>query len=158
MNREWRHGDFSISTDPKRLDLIMIQNFLTTSYWAEGIPIEIVKRSIEGSLAFGIYKGNEQIGFARVITDYATFAYIGDVFVLEHFRGQGLAKWLMEVIVTHPELQGLRKWLLATFDAHGLYQKVGFTALKHPERFMERSFPAPEVYRKTNRQAEQASE
>jgi GNAT superfamily N-acetyltransferase len=150
MNRERRRGDFSISTDPKRLDVAMIHSFLTTSYWAEGIPMEIVKRSIERSLAFGMFKGNEQIGFARVITDYATFAYIGDVFVLEHFRGQGLGKWLMGVIVTHPELQGLRKWLLATRDAHGLYRQVGFTQLRHPERVMERSFPASEVYRKKN--------
>jgi GNAT superfamily N-acetyltransferase len=118
---------------------------LRQSYWAEGIPIEIVKRSIENSLCFGVYKTSQQIGFARLVTDYATFAYLADVFILESFRGQGLSKWLMETIVSHPDLQGLRRWMLATRDAHELYRKYGFTAIASPERWMERHFP--EVYR-----------
>jgi GNAT superfamily N-acetyltransferase len=140
MNHEWRRGQYLISTDKSRLDLTLIHNFLTTSYWAAGIPLEVVRRSIEHSLSFGLYKEDQQIGYARVITDYATFAYLGDVFILEPFRGQGLSKWLMEVIVTHPELQGFRRWILLTKDAHGLYKKVGFTEVKTPERYMERFF------------------
>src|SRR5436309_2282745 len=99
MVHEWRQDDYLISTDKNRLDLSVIHTFLKTSYWAAGIPREIVKRSIEHSLSFGLYKGDRQIGYARVITDYATFAYLGDVFILEPFRGQGLSKWLMEVVV-----------------------------------------------------------
>jgi GNAT superfamily N-acetyltransferase len=141
MVHEWRQGDYLISTDKNRLDLTVIHTFLTTSYWAAGIPQEIVKRTIEHSLSFGLYKGDQQIGYARVITDYATFAYLGDVFILEPFRGQGLSKWLMEVVVTHPDLQGFRRWILLTKDAHGLYNKVGFTEVATPERYMERFFP-----------------
>ncbi len=140
MTHEWRRGEYLISTDKSRLDLTLIHNFLKTSYWAAGIPLEVVRRSIEHSLSFGLYKEDEQIGYARVITDYATFAYLGDVFILEPFRGQGLSKWLMEVVVTHPELQGFRRWILLTKDAHGLYKKVGFTEVKTPERYMERFF------------------
>jgi GNAT superfamily N-acetyltransferase len=141
MDVEWRRGEYLVSTDRSRLDLAVIHGYLTTSYWAAGIPLETVRRSIEGSLPFGLYHGDTQIGFARVITDYASFAYIGDVFVLEAHRGQGLARWLMEVIVAHPDLQGLRRWLLATRDAHGLYRKVGFSELAAPERWMERHLP-----------------
>jgi GNAT superfamily N-acetyltransferase len=141
MVHEWRRGEYLISTDKSRLDLTLIHNFLTTSYWAAGIPLEVVRRSIEHSLSFGLYKEDQQIGYARVITDFATFAYLGDVFILEPFRGQGLSKWLMEVIVTHPELQGFRRWILLTKDAHGLYKKVGFTGVATPERYMERFFP-----------------
>ena len=141
MVHEWRQGWYVISTDKSRLDLTLIHNFLTTSYWAAGIPLEVVRRSIEHSLSFGLYKEDKQIGYARVITDYATFAYLGDVFILEPFRGQGLSKWLMEVVVTHPELQGFRRWILLTKDAHGLYKKVDFTEVKTPERYMERFFP-----------------
>ncbi len=140
MTHEWRRGEYLISTDKSRLDLTLIHNFLTTSYWATGIPLEVVRRSVEHSLSFGLYKEDQQIGYARVITDYATFAYLGDVFILEPFRGQGLSKWLMEVVVTHPELQGFRRWILLTKDAHGLYKKVGFTEVKTPERYMERFF------------------
>jgi GNAT superfamily N-acetyltransferase len=140
MTHEWRQGEYLISTDKSRLDLTLIHNFLTTSYWAAGIPLEIVRRSIENSLSFGLYREDQQIGYARVITDYATFAYLGDVFILEPFRGQGLSKWLMEVIVTHPDLQGFRRWILLTKDAHGLYKKVGFTGVATPERYMERFF------------------
>ena len=140
MVHEWRRGEYLISTDKSRLDLTLIHNFLTTSYWAAGIPLEVVRRSIEHSLSFGLYKEDQQFGYARVITDYATFAYLGDVFILEPFRGQGLSKWLMEVVVTHPELQGFRRWILLTKDAHGLYKKVGFTGVATPERYMERFF------------------
>jgi GNAT superfamily N-acetyltransferase len=140
MTQEWRRGDYFISADKRRLDLTVIHDFLTTSYWAAGIPIETVKKSIEHSLAFGVYKEGKQVGFARVITDFATFAYIGDVFILEDYRGQGLSKWLMEVIADYPELQGLRRWVLLTRDAHGLYRKTGFTELQNPERYMEKGF------------------
>ena len=141
MIHEWRQGEYLITTDKSRLDLTLIYNILTKSYWAAGIPLEVVRRSIEHSLSFGLYKEDKQIGYARVITDYATFAYLGDVFILEPFRGQGLSKWLMEVVVTHPELQGFRRWLLLTKDAHGLYKKVDFTGVATPERYMERFFP-----------------
>jgi len=140
MTQEWRRGDYFISADKSRLDLTVIHDFLTTSYWAAGIPIETVKKSIEHSLAFGVYKEGKQVGFARVITDFATFAYIGDVFILEDYRGQGLSKWLMEVIANYPELQGLRRWVLLTRDAHRLYRKTGFTEPQNPERYMEKGF------------------
>jgi len=138
MVHEWRRGEYLISTDSSRLDLTVIHDFLTRSYWAAGIPLEVVKRSIDHSLSFGLYREDQHIGYARVITDYATFAYVGDVFILEPFRGQGLSKWLMEVVVQHPELQGFRRWVLLTRDAHGLYKQFGFTEVKAPERYMER--------------------
>jgi GNAT superfamily N-acetyltransferase len=134
---EWRHGDYVISTDPKRVDVATVHRFLTASYWAAGIPIDVVRRSVEHSLCFGVYKGGRQAGFARVITDYATFAYIGDVFILEEHRGLGLSKWLLSVIREHPDLQGLRRWMLATRDAHTLYSRFGFTPLNKPETWME---------------------
>jgi GNAT superfamily N-acetyltransferase len=140
-NKEWTRGEYIISTDPTRLDLEVIHGFLSTSYWATGRSIETIRRSIAGSLPFGVYRHNRQIGFARVITDYATLAWIADVFILDEFRGRGLSKWLMEVIITHPELQGFRRWILATKDAHGLYEKFGFTQLRRPERWMERHDP-----------------
>jgi len=145
MVHEWRRGEYSISTDKGRLDVALIHGFLTMSYWAAGVPMEVVKRSIEHSLAFGVFKEDQQVGFARIITDYATFAYLGDVFILEPFRGRGLSKWLMEVIVGHPDLQGLRRWVLLTRDAHGLYRQVGFTEPSRPERYMELHFP--DVYK-----------
>ncbi len=117
MSRETQHGEFEISDDPKRLDLGVIHAFLSNCYWAAGIPFEVMKRSIENSLPFGVYEGPRQVGFARVVTDYATFAYIGDVFVLEAYRGRGLSKRLMEAIAVHPRLQGLRRWHLVTRDA-----------------------------------------
>jgi GNAT superfamily N-acetyltransferase len=126
-----------ISTDPKRLDLDVVHGFLTECYWAKGVPREVVARSIENSLCFGIYAHGNQAGFARVISDYATYAYIGDVFVLESYRGRGLAKWLMECIMQHPRLQGMRRWSLITGDAHSLYSQFGFTSLQAPERWME---------------------
>jgi GNAT superfamily N-acetyltransferase len=135
---EWRRGEYFISTDKRLLDLQAIHSFLTASYWAQGIPFETVKRSIEHSLNFGVYKGEKQVGFARVITDYATYAYIGDVYILEEYRGQGLSKWLMQMVADHPELQGLRRWSLLTRDAHGLYRQTGFAESQHPERYMEK--------------------
>ncbi len=137
-----RRGEFSISTDRDKLQTDVIQKFLTEdSYWAKGRTLEQTMRAIENSLCFGLYLGERQIGFARVISDFATFAYIGDVFVLDEFRGRGLSKWLMETIISHPDLQGLRRWLLATKDAHGLYEQYGFASLKFPERWMERTAP-----------------
>ena len=138
MTTEWARDGFTISTDPARIDLDVVHGFLATSYWAEGIPREVVRRSIEHSLCFGLYQEGRQIGFARVITDRATFAYLGDVFVLEAFRGRGLARWLLEVIQAHAELQGLRRWVLLTRDAHALYQQAGWSALAVPDRYMER--------------------
>jgi len=143
MSIEWRQGDYVISTERERLDVDLIHKFLSeSSYWAIGRSLEVVRRSIEHSLAFGIYQGErQQIGFARVITDYATFAWIADVFVLEEFRGQGLGKWLVEIILGHPELQAFRRWVLATKDAHELYRSYGFQELQRPERWMERHDP-----------------
>ena len=141
---EWRRGEYLITTDPARVDLAVVHGFLAESYWAKGIPLETVRRAVEHSLNFSVYDGARQVGFARVITDYATFAYLGDVFVLESHRGRGLSRWLMEVIVAHPELQGFRRWVLLTRDAHGLYRKVGFKEIAAPERYME--LWVPEVY------------
>ena len=141
MEGPWTRGEYSISSDKTLLDLDVIHGFLDTSYWAAGRSLETIRRSIENSISFGVYKGDQQVGFARVITDYATFAWIADVFVLEAHRGQGLSKWLMEVILAHPELQGFRRWVLATKDAHDLYRKFGFNELKLPARWMERHDP-----------------
>ena len=141
---EWSRGAYQISTDPARLNIAVIHEYLSTaSYWATGRPLEVVRRGIENSLPFGVFKGTEQAGFARVVTDYATFAWLCDVFVLPAFQGQGLGKWLIGVIVAHPRLQGLRRWVLATKDAHGLYAQFGFTELHAPERFMERFVDRP---------------
>lgn len=141
---EERRGEFLLSTGRDRLDLDVIHGFLTASYWAKGIPREVVARSIGDSLCFGVYKQVQQVGFARVISDFATYAYIADVFVLEAFRGHGLGKWIMEAIMRHPQLQGLRRWTLATRDAHALYTQFGFTPLKKPGNFME--LHDPNVY------------
>ena len=151
MPHAWQRDGYSVSTDRARLDLPMIHAFLTTCYWAKGIPLETVRRSIEHSLSFGVYHDaavpdgrGPQVGFARVITDRATFAYLGDVFVLESHRGRGLSKFLMECIHAHPDLQGFRRWVLLTRDAHGLYRSFGWSPIASPERYMERWFP--EVY------------
>ncbi len=142
---EWQNGEFSISTDRNRLQIDAIHKFLAEeSYWAKERTPEQTNKAIENSLPFGIYKDGNQIGFARVVTDYATFAYIGDVFILEEFRGKGLSKWLLDIIVSHPELQNFRRWILATKDAHSLYEKFGFTKLKFPIRWMEKT--APKAY------------
>ena len=145
MVTEYWRGDFLISTDPERLSLDVIRGFLTNCYWAKAIPREVVERSIEHALCFGIYeRSGAQVGFARVISDFATIAYIGDVFVLESHRGRGLGKWLMQCIMQHPALQNLRRWILTTRDAHGLYSQFGFTPVRVPERFME--LHRPDVY------------
>jgi len=138
---DYQRGEFAISTDKTRLDIEVIHRFLGGSYWAAGRSRETIRRSIENSLPFGVYRGSEQVGFARVITDYATFAWIADVFILDDYQGQGLGKWLMEVVISHPELQGFRRWVLATKDAHELYSRFGFEELKRPERWMERHDP-----------------
>ncbi|MDQ6787018.1 MAG: GNAT family N-acetyltransferase [Acidobacteriota bacterium] len=139
---EWQNGEFTISTNRARLQTDAIHKFLTEeSYWAKERTLEQTETAIKNSLPFGVYKGENLIGFARVVTDYATFAYVGDVFILNEFRGKGLSKWLMEAILAHPDLQGFRRWILATRDAHTLYEKFGFTALKFPERWMERTAP-----------------
>ena len=138
--------EFTITDDKGRLDFDLIQRFLSEeAYWAKSRTADQTRTAIENSICFGIYKGQDQIGFARVVSDLATFAYLGDVFVLPDYRGQGLSKWLIECILAHPDLQGLRRWVLATLDAHGLYSQFGFTALKFPDRWMERA--APDAYR-----------
>lgn len=146
--QEHHRGAFSISTDRARLDLDVIHSFLTESYWAREIPHDVVARSIENSLCFGVYRGDEQVGFARVISDYATYAYIADVFILESFRGHGLGKWLIGCIMDHPDLQNLRRWSLVTRDAHELYSQFGFHRLKAPERWME--LHDPDTYTRKN--------
>ena len=138
MTHRWRRDEYLISTERSILDLGIVYGYLKTSYWAAGVPEDVVRRSVENSLCFGVYSGEEQVGFARVVTDRATFAYLAYVFVLEAHRGQGLGKWLVEVILSHPDLQGLRRWMLATRDAHDLYRRYAFTELARPAIFMER--------------------
>jgi GNAT superfamily N-acetyltransferase len=134
---ESRREEFVISTAPARLDLVAVHAYLTRSYWAAGIAREVVEKSVAGSLCFGLYEGSRQIGLARVITDKATFAYLCDVYVLGDYRGRGLAKWLMSVVRSHPDLQHLRRFVLVTRDAHGLYEQFGFSRLRQPDRYME---------------------
>ena len=139
----WQKGEYTISTERERIDLAVVHRFISEeSYWGKGRPLEVVRRSVENSYPFGIYRGGEMVGFARVVTDYATFAWLADVFVLREHRGRGLSKWLMEVIMSRPELQGFRRWVLATKDAHGLYRQFGFIDLHRPERWMERPDPS----------------
>jgi len=138
--------DYHISTNKEKLDIPFIHRFLSHSYWAEDIPVDMVKRSIDGSMNFGVYNGSRQIGFARVITDHATFGYLADVFIDENYRGLGLSKWLMQTIMAHPQLQGFRSWQLATRDAHGLYAQFGFKPLENPERIMR--IVVPDIYKK----------
>jgi GNAT superfamily N-acetyltransferase len=126
-----------ITTDSSRLDLDVVHGFLATSYWAAGIPREIVERAVRHSLCFGAFDGDRQVGFARVISDYATYAYISDVFVVPSHRGRGVGKQLMAAIMTYPDLQGLRRWTVFTRDAHGLYRQFGFGEPRYPERLME---------------------
>jgi GNAT superfamily N-acetyltransferase len=143
MIESWERGEYLINTDRSRLDVALIHNFLANeSYWAAGRSVEVVKRSIDNSLCFGVYRNTQQVGFARVVTDFSTFAWLADVFVVSEHRGHGLAKWLIEVILAHPELQGFRRWVLATKDAHSLYAQFGFIPLHRPERWMERPDPA----------------
>jgi len=138
-------GRFYISTEKEKMDIDLIHSFLTRSYWAEGISKEIIRRSIDGALCFGVFENDRQVGFARMITDRATFAYLADVFIIEEYRGLGLSKLLMEVIMSHPDLQGLRRMMLATRDAHELYKKFGFTPLNNVDRWMH--IHHPDVYR-----------
>jgi GNAT superfamily N-acetyltransferase len=137
-------GEYEISMDKQRLDVATIHGYLSQSYWSPKIPRTVVERAIEGSLCFGVYYHSAQVGFARVITDKATFAYLADVFILEAHRGKGLSKRLMEVIAAHPDLQGLRRFMLATKDAHLLYKQFGCTELANPAAIME--ILRPNVY------------
>ncbi|HKW94285.1 MAG TPA: GNAT family N-acetyltransferase [Methylomirabilota bacterium] len=143
MIHELRDGDIVVSTDRARLDLDTVHGFLTGSYWAGGIPREVVERSIRHSICFGAYDGGRQVGFARVISDRATFAYVADVFVLDSHRGRGIGKQIMACATSHPELQKLRLWTLFTRDAHELYRQYGFRDARHPDRLMERRVERP---------------
>jgi GNAT superfamily N-acetyltransferase len=143
MIHEHRHRDILVTTDPARLDIETVHGFLSVSYWAEGIPRETVERSIRHSICFGAFEGDRQVGFARVISDRATFAYVADVFVLPTHRGRDIGKRLMACITSHPELQNLRLWTLFTRDAHGLYRQYGFREARYPDRLMERRLPQP---------------
>ncbi|MDX2218306.1 MAG: GNAT family N-acetyltransferase [Burkholderiales bacterium] len=138
--------DYDISTDPARFDLDAIHDFLTQSYWSPGIPRETVARAAANSLSFGVFHHGKQVGFARMVTDRATFAYLADVYVLEAHRGKGVSKKLMAYIIAHPDLQGLRRMMLATRDAHGLYARYGFTSVGAPDRLMEKL--VPDVYQR----------
>ena len=141
---EIREADLLISDDPALLDRALIHRFLSEcSYWAKGVPREMVERSVEHSLCFGVYRIGRQVGFARVVTDFATFAWLADVFILEEQRGRGLGKRLIAAVLAHPQLQGLRRFMLGTLDAHGLYTQFGFAPIKHVERFMEIHRPNP---------------
>jgi GNAT superfamily N-acetyltransferase len=146
VHYEAKQGDFTISTDPARLDVEVICGFLRSTYWARQRPRATMEKAIRHSLCFGVYLAGRQIGFARAITDYATFAYMADVFILEPYRGKGLGKWLVRTMLEHPELKGLRRWSLLTQDAHSLYAQCGFTPAAHPEHVMERlqDYPAPQ--------------
>lgn len=135
---EFKKDKFIISNDPSRLDFDAICDFLSRAYWADKRPRDVIERSIKHSLNFGAYHGERQIGFARVVTDHAIFAYLCDVFIHEDYRGQSLGKWMMECVMAHPDLQGLRRWCLVTRDAHGLYQQFGFTELSDPLHWMEK--------------------
>jgi len=145
MYSKWENGELLVTTDLTKLDVSAIYDYLTRSYWAEGISREIVERSLRHSLCFGLFEANQQIGLARVISDYATFAYLADVYVLEAYRGRGLAKWLMRCVQAHPQLQNLRKFVLVTRDAHELYRRFGFEAPKKPQNYME--LPKRDIYK-----------
>jgi GNAT superfamily N-acetyltransferase len=144
MTFERTEGEFMVSSDAKKLDLDVVHGFLKDCYWARGIPRAVVQRSLQNSLCFGVYHGRAQVGFARVITDRTTFAYLADVFILESHRKRGLGKFLMRCIMQYPELQGLRRWSLITRDAHQLYRQFGFQPLARPETWME--LHNPDVY------------
>jgi len=137
MIRDWTRGEYTISSDRQRLDIDVIHGFLSASYWAQGRTRERVMQAIEHSLPFGLYHGDEQVGFARVVTDYVVLAFLADVFVLESHRGKGLGRWLVEVVTELPELRPIRRWLLGTRDAHDLYRQFGFVEPK-PNVLMER--------------------
>ncbi|MSU58528.1 MAG: N-acetyltransferase [Pedosphaera sp.] len=145
MHNEWKRNQLLVSTDPAKLDVDAVHTFLSRAYWCEGIPRETVACALRHSLCFGLFDGATQIGLARVVTDYATFAYLCDVYVLESYRGRGLGKWLIECVLAHPALPGLRRINLATSNAHGLYARFGFQPLRHPESFME--LHKPDIYK-----------
>jgi GNAT superfamily N-acetyltransferase len=140
---EAHKDNFIISTDPARLNFDAIADMLTRAYWASGRPRERTERAISNSLVFGLYDGEKQIGLARVVSDYAVFAYLCDVFIHEEYRAHGLGKWLIETVMSHPDLQGLRRWTLATRDAHGLYRQFGWDTMQNPEKWMEILRPFP---------------
>lgn len=143
------NGEFSVSTDREKLDLAFLHGFLSKeAYWCLNIPFDRVKRSVENSLNFGLYHNDRPIGYARIITDYSTIAYLGDVFVIPEYRGKGLSKWLLQQVMDHPDLQGLRRWLLLTADAHELYKKFGWLPIVKPERYME--LFNPDVYKRSS--------
>lgn len=135
--QEWARLGFTVCCDPSKFDFEVIHGFLSSSYWSPGVPRAVVEKAIANSLAFGLFAGEQQIGLARVVTDYATYGYLADVFVVEGYRGHGLGKWLMECVMAHPALQGLRRFGLVTRDAQGLYQQFGFRELENPGRHME---------------------
>jgi GNAT superfamily N-acetyltransferase len=140
---ETQHRQFTISTDPNRLDFDIICDFLKRAYWANTRPRERTVRAFQNSLVFGVYDGDKQIGMARVVSDYSIFAYLCDVFIHEDYRAQGIGKWLMQTIMEHPDLKEMRRWVLVTSDAHGLYEQYGFTTIEDPEHWMQlfRRFP-----------------
>ncbi len=143
---EREKGAYKISTNPRLIDLDALHTYLSRSYWAEGIPKEILAKAIASSLCFALFDGSRQVGFARVVTDRATFAYLCDVYVLEEYRGRGLGEWLIEELLSHPDLQGLRRFVLITRDAHGLYRQFGFGPLQNPGGYME--IVRPEIYKR----------
>lgn len=143
---EQKKGDYLLSTDFSKLDLKQIHAWIDSSYWGKGIPFDVVQRSAENSLCFSVYRNGKQVAFSRVVTDFATYGYLSDVFVDENERGNGLSKWIVEAILSHPDLQNFRRWTLVTNDAHTLYERFGFKALQYPERYLERYFP--DVYSK----------
>ncbi|MDQ6904514.1 MAG: GNAT family N-acetyltransferase [Bacteroidota bacterium] len=136
MNYEVAKNNYLISTDKNKIDISYVHGVLSQTYWSPGVSISVVKKAMKGSLCFGVHHRNKQIGYARLVTDKATFGYLADVFIDKKYQGKGLAKWLVETIMAHPDLQGLRRILLATKDAHGLYEKLGFIPVSNPERFM----------------------
>ena len=140
---EVNRDQFTISTDPARLDIDAICDFLTRAYWANTRPRERTELAIQNSLVFGVYDNNKQIGLARVVTDYSIFAYLCDVFIHEEYRAHGLGKWLIQTVMEHPDLKDVRRWLLVTSDAHGLYKQYGFTSIEEPERWMQIFKPFP---------------
>jgi GNAT superfamily N-acetyltransferase len=141
---EWKREDFTITDRREDLDMEAVHSFLRESYWAQGIPRGLLEKAVANSICFGVYRSAQQIGFGRVVTDLATFAYLSDIFMVQAYRGRGLGQWLVSCMLGYPELQGLRRWLLATRDAHGLYGKKGFAALRKPEWFME--INDPDIY------------
>ena len=138
---EWHKDSYTISDEQERLQLEVVFEYLARAYWSNGRPRAVIEKSLQHSLCFGVYQQDQQIGFARVVSDHATFAYLADVFILEAHQGRGLGKWLVRTILEHPALQGLRRWMLATRDAHGLYAQFGFAPLEHPDRYMSKFDP-----------------